>query len=127
MKIQRWNIRNRLSGVDLGVYEGPTKSAALNAMARDAGYRDYAEACGCTGVDIENEDLDIIEIEEAPCADCERLLPVSDWPGNDPSNQCDVVCVSKHSGDLVCDKCERDRDIEALTDDDAPTKFGSPV
>lgn len=65
--------------------------------------------------------------EMALCADCERLLPVSDWPGSDPDNQEEVVCTSKHSGDLRCAKCERDRDIEALTDDDAPTKFGSPV
>ena len=45
MMMKKWSIENRVSGVELGVYEGETREAALDAMARDAGYRDYAEAC----------------------------------------------------------------------------------
>lgn len=41
----KFNICNQLSGVDMGTYEGETADDALDAMARDVGYRDYAEAC----------------------------------------------------------------------------------
>ena len=37
------------AGVDMGVYEGETEAEALDAMARDAGYADYADACDVTG------------------------------------------------------------------------------
>ena len=40
----RYNISNTLSGVNLGAYEADSEAAALDAMARDAGYADYAEA-----------------------------------------------------------------------------------
>ncbi|MFG1302703.1 hypothetical protein V5F34_00995 [Xanthobacter autotrophicus] len=40
-----FQITNTRSGMDLGVYEGATEADALNAMARDAGYKDYAAAC----------------------------------------------------------------------------------
>ena len=40
----RYRISNRNSGIVLGIYAGETVAAALDAMARDAGYRDYAAA-----------------------------------------------------------------------------------
>lgn len=41
---KRFQIENTVSGLILGVYEGATEAEALDAMARDAGYADYAEA-----------------------------------------------------------------------------------
>ena len=40
----RWRITNIAAGVILGTYEGTTEAEALDALARDAGYTDYAEA-----------------------------------------------------------------------------------
>ena len=39
-----YRIDNTISGLCLGEYAAETESAALDAMARDAGYSDYAEA-----------------------------------------------------------------------------------
>ena len=40
-----YRITNPKSGTDLGPYEGDNAAQALDAMARDAGYADYAAAC----------------------------------------------------------------------------------
>lgn len=39
-----YRIFNRHSATVLGVYEAATPAEALDAMARDAGYRDYRHA-----------------------------------------------------------------------------------
>jgi len=44
----RWQITSA-AGVDLGVYDGATEAAALDALARDAGYRDQVHAEGVAG------------------------------------------------------------------------------
>ena len=36
-------------GVEMGIYQGETKADALDAMARDAGYKDQAEATTVAG------------------------------------------------------------------------------
>ena len=41
----KYLITNAKSGAELGVYEGATEAEALDAMARDAGYADYAACC----------------------------------------------------------------------------------
>lgn len=40
-----FQIENTASGIVLGSYEAETAAAALDLMAQDAGYADYAEAC----------------------------------------------------------------------------------
>lgn len=41
----KFQISNRLSGLRLGTYEAEDESGALEAMARQAGYASYADAC----------------------------------------------------------------------------------
>ncbi len=41
----KFNICNKQSGVDLGDYEGSNEAAALDAMAKDAGYKNFRASC----------------------------------------------------------------------------------
>jgi hypothetical protein len=43
--MKSYQIHNRNSGLTLGVYEANSEADALDAMARDAGYADYADLC----------------------------------------------------------------------------------
>lgn len=51
-----YTITNKISGAHLGEYDGETAVDALDAMARDAGYRDIDEACEVVGAE---DDLDV--------------------------------------------------------------------
>lgn len=42
--MSKYQISNTISGALMGTFEGETKEAALDAMAREAGYEDYAAA-----------------------------------------------------------------------------------
>src|SRR5690606_6962006 len=53
-----WKITNRVSGLVLGAYLADSEEAALDAMARDAGYTDYAHMCG-----VEDPDSDEFKVE----------------------------------------------------------------
>lgn len=43
--MKRYRIKNTRSGAIFGIYQGIDKREALDAYARDAGYRDYLHAC----------------------------------------------------------------------------------
>ena len=42
-QMSKYQIENTTSGVVFGIYEGETERDALDAMARDAGYKNHAE------------------------------------------------------------------------------------
>jgi hypothetical protein len=48
---KHWTIRSNASGAELGTYPGATPAEALDAMARDAGYRDHAHCREASGDD----------------------------------------------------------------------------
>jgi hypothetical protein len=56
--LARWIIENRRSGTEVGRYSTETRQGALEAMARDVGYRTYADA-------IEAEPADYAELHVA--------------------------------------------------------------
>jgi hypothetical protein len=41
----RFKIENTVSGTVIGEFDADDEQDALDAMAREAGYRDHAEAC----------------------------------------------------------------------------------
>ena len=47
----RYQLSNKNSGLDLGIYDATTEAAALDAMAADAGYKDFAASCEAVGTD----------------------------------------------------------------------------
>ncbi len=51
METNRYQLTNKNSGLDLGIYEAANEAAALDAMAVDAGYKDFAESCKAVGTD----------------------------------------------------------------------------
>ena len=57
-----YSIQSNVTGLHLGTYEADSREAALDAMARDAGYTDYAHACRATCDTL--PDLEVTEIVE---------------------------------------------------------------
>ena len=49
-RVKRYHIVSS-AGVMFGCYEGDSPRAALDALAREAGYADHAEACQVAGED----------------------------------------------------------------------------
>lgn len=49
-----WKIWNTASGIFLGVFEAEDVDGALDALARDAGYRDYDHMCEVVGPDSDD-------------------------------------------------------------------------
>ncbi len=43
--MKSYQIINTISGLDLGVYDAEDEDDALDVMARDTGYEDFAAAC----------------------------------------------------------------------------------
>ena len=59
----KYLIVQTVSGVVLGTYEGATREEALDALARDEGYDDYAHLQSVIG---ETPETDTLEITEQP-------------------------------------------------------------
>jgi hypothetical protein len=49
MIMKSFRVHNPQTGHEFGIYEGETADDALDAMANDAGYPDYATACEVAG------------------------------------------------------------------------------
>lgn len=58
--MSKWQIENASTGLILGAYEGVTANDALDAMAQDAGYRDYQDMKNETNPSL----LYVTEVEE---------------------------------------------------------------
>ena len=45
----KFRVSNKVSGQDLGIFDWTDERDALDAMAQDAGYYDFADSCGEVG------------------------------------------------------------------------------
>jgi hypothetical protein len=66
----KYQIAVLSSGVDLGQYDGQTEDEAVDAMAVDAGYKNYRDMCSITEpenldaeVDRQRRDLIVTAVE----------------------------------------------------------------
>ena len=59
----KFRIVNITSGTDLGVYEADDHAAALDALARYAGYVDYAKACHV--LSVQDREIVVDKFDEA--------------------------------------------------------------
>ena len=52
----KFEITSKVSGQVAGVYEGESEDDAIDAYARDAGYKDFRDACSiCDPEDLDAE------------------------------------------------------------------------
>lgn len=77
-----YRITNTATGVDLGAYEADTARAALDTMARAAGYEGIDDSCESTGGNlgellVEEISTDLPDDIEALAAICRDALPNS--------------------------------------------------
>jgi hypothetical protein len=61
-EMARWVVENSKSGVELGRYSAETRQGALECLARDIGYRSYAEASAISGGEINNSEIRVTKI-----------------------------------------------------------------
>ena len=68
--MNRYTIYNRTSGALFGECLASTIEAALDAIAQDQGYSDYAALCGVVGISVEDGRADLyvwaFATDEAP-------------------------------------------------------------
>jgi hypothetical protein len=69
--MNRYNISNHHSGADLGDWEAESEQDALDKMAIEAGYKDYADCCARVG---ESNDLVVTLIETKLPANTSAIL-----------------------------------------------------
>lgn len=61
----RYSIWNMNTATDLGTYEAESQDAALDLMARDAGYQDYDDVCALSGVNRDAAQGELLITETA--------------------------------------------------------------
>ena len=103
-----YRIQNTISGADLGIYEAADEDGALDAMARDAGYADYAAACD--EVPVADGEIDVTEIDAEMTISTYTLCTIlncdlpDSWTGDEDAaisiNSGTVTVVTDDSGML---------------------------
>lgn len=102
-----YRIQNFTSALDFGAYIAASPAAALDAMARDAGYPDHATACADSG----DAGLDLVVTEcLGGCAICD-VDPVP--PCQDATRYCAIcdrdrapdAAGNERDGEWICAAC----------------------
>lgn len=97
----QYRITNTISGQDIGTYEASDEQGALNAMAREGGYRDHAHCCEIAAV--RTGELQVAETEKD-----DTKWGLYDSETNEPLTPDDIGCSNLEYDRAVDESRESD-------------------
>ena len=101
-----YRITNAISGLNLGIFEAANETAALDAMAREAGYADHAAACEVAPVEDGELVVEEVGIEATETADGWKVTDSEGgiwWPSDEAAEEIESAEDPKAAALRICE------------------------